>query len=290
MDAWRGAEVVLTDTSLVWLASIIGWVLLTTRLVFDHICDSRLTASVPATKASNDNTRNRTDHTRNCIEPPVLSPEEKVRVGRGELVTKSFRNDGGINRGVACQMIKAPPSTIFAALTSFADYPRMVDDVQAADVYSTSTEAHTGTQEMKVRFRVGYGPAGLTFDLHHSYNEALGQLTWTLDRETGQSMFKSNEGFWVVRPGPTPNSSIVYYSIAVELNGWIPSWVNGFVAAQGIPRAVAWVKKESEIRASAQVREAAASAARKEMYIKSSASPSTVHPLARCFLVCFGQA
>ena len=153
-------RVVLTDTSLVWLASIIGWVLLTTRLVFDHICDSRLTASVPATKASNDNTRNRTDHTRNCIEPPVLSPEEKVRVGHGELVTKSFRNDGGINRGVACQMIKAPPSTIFAALTSFADYPRMVDDVQAADVYSTSTEAHTGTQEMKVRFRVGYGPRG----------------------------------------------------------------------------------------------------------------------------------
>ena len=87
------------------------------------------------------------------------------------------------------------------------------------------------------------------------------------------------------RPPTRPSCTI---RLPVELNGWIPSWVNGFVAAQ-IPRAVAWVKKESEIRASAQVREAAASAARK-MYIKSSASPSTVHPLARCFLVCFGQA
>ena len=67
------------------------WLGATTRLVFDHICDSRLTASVPATKASNDNTRNPLITL--LIFSPVLSPEEKVR--GHELVTKSFRNDGG---------------------------------------------------------------------------------------------------------------------------------------------------------------------------------------------------
>ena len=30
-------------------------------------------------------------------------------------------------------------------------------------------------------------------------------------------------------------------------------WVNGFVAQQGLPRAVAWVKKEAESRAPAEV-------------------------------------
>ena len=114
---------------------------------------------------------------------------------------------------------QGPPSTIFAALTSFADYPRMVDGVQAAGVYSTSTEAHRDAGN-EGAFPCWIRTRGSTFDLHHSYNEALGQLTgrWIARRASQCSSPMRASGSCDL---PTPNSSIVYYSIA-EPNGWIP--------------------------------------------------------------------
>ena len=81
--------------------------------------------------------------------------------------------------------------------------------------------------------------------------EELSQLTWKLDAEK-PAAFKFNEGFWIVRPDPLDAAcSIVYYSIAVELKGWVPPFVNSYVAKTGLPRAVAWVQKEAEARAAA---------------------------------------
>jgi carbon monoxide dehydrogenase subunit G len=173
---------------------------------------------------------------------PALTAGEEALVARGGLVTKPYRNDGGVNRGIAVQQVSAPPHVVWAALLDFESYPRMVDDVQSVKVY------HQDGDETKVAVRVGYGVVGLTTCLHHVYDKALGQLTWSLDRQKPSS-FKSNDGFWIVRPADAERSSRVYYSIAVELDAWVPSWINGFVASQGIPRAVAWVKKESESQA-----------------------------------------
>ena len=130
----------------------------------------------------------------------------------------------------------------------------MVDDVCAAHVYEQSA-----TTDYRVAVKVGYGPVGLTTCLHHVYSAELSQLTWTLD-EARPSSFRTNDGFWVVRPlAEDPSACTVYYSIAVEVKGWVPSWVNGFVAQQGIPRAVSWLKKEAEARycAAQQQRQAA---------------------------------
>lgn len=180
-----------------------------------------------------------------AVSPPVLSSFEQAKVQLGELVFRPYRNDAGVNRGIAVQSVSAPPSFVWRCLNDFEAYPRMVDDVCAARVYERRG-AHT-----KVAVSIGFGPVHLTTCLHHTFSPQWQQLTWSLDH-CRPSSFKSNEGFWLVRPDPLDESrSIVYYSIAVELKGWVPGWVNGFVAKQGIPRAVSWIKKEAEARARA---------------------------------------
>ena len=180
-----------------------------------------------------------------AVVPPPLSASEQGQVQRGELIFRPYRNDLGVNRGVAVQRVHAPPSLVWQCLCDFESYPRMVADVCAAHVYESN-----GT-DIKVAVSIGYGPVHLTTCLHHVYAPELEQLTWSLDAAQPSS-FRVNDGFWLVRPDPSDAAySIVYYSIAVELKGWVPGWVNGFVAKQGLPRAVAWVKREAEARATA---------------------------------------
>ena len=178
-----------------------------------------------------------------AVSPPELSAAECTRLDAGELIFRPYRNDAGINRGVAVQRVGAPPALVWDCLNDFDAYPRMVEDVCATRVYS-----QIGA-DTKVAVSVGYSFVNLTTCLHHTFSDEHQQLTWTLDAERPSS-FKFNDGFWLVRPDPhNPSCCLVYYSIAVQLKGWVPSWINAFVAKQGIPRAVAWVKKEAEARA-----------------------------------------
>jgi hypothetical protein len=174
------------------------------------------------------------------VQLPSLSPAEEASVLRGTLVTKPYVSGLKAGTGIAVQLVRSPPSTVWRTLLAFREYPRMVTDVQSATVYSEDA-----TKGIGVAIRVGYGLIGLTTCLRHVYDEALSQLTWSLDEER-KSSFRSNSGFWVVKDGPAPGSSIVFYSCTVELDGFVPSWLNNFVAQQGIPRAVAWVKREAE--------------------------------------------
>jgi carbon monoxide dehydrogenase subunit G len=186
---------------------------------------------------------------------------------------------------MAVQQVNALPDVVWSALLDFQSYPRMVDDVQSVDVY------HQDGAETKVAVRVGYGIVGLTTCLHHVYEETLGQLTWSLDRQQPSS-FKSNDGFWIVRAAEAEGVSRVYYSIAVELDAWVPSWVNGFVASQGIPRAVAWVKKESESRSKvARLQQARLNAANKPKQLSKCAREATtpLNALMQSFAGCFGK-
>ena len=188
------------------------------------------------------------------VELPPLDAGEAARIAAGGLVFRPYRNDYGVNRGIAVQRVEAASSEVWAALLDFEAYPRMVDDVCASNVYEQNG------CDVKVAVKVGYGAVGLTTCLHHTYDASAGQLTWTLD-ENRPSSFKSNEGFWVVRAlDEGTNACVVYYSIAVELKGWVPSWVNDFVAEKGIPRAVGWLKREAErrqLQAAAKVQAAA---------------------------------
>ena len=99
-----------------------------------------------------------------------------------------------------------------------------------------------------------------------------------------ESDLESNCGFWLVLPDPDdPNWCTVNYSVAISLKSWAPTWpdepltltptptppltltltltlaltptptltkaptwLDSIIAVQGLPKAVAWVKRESE--------------------------------------------
>ena len=62
-----------------------------------------------------------------------------------------------------------------------------------------------------------------------------------------ESDLESNRGFWLVTPDPDdPNWCTVNYSVAISLKSWAPTWLDSIIAVQGLPKAVTWVKRESE--------------------------------------------
>ena len=40
----------------------------------------------------------------------------------------------------------------------------------------------------------------------------------------------------------------MFAQVALTLKSWAPTWMEKFIAKQGLPKAVGWVKRESEVR------------------------------------------
>jgi len=95
---------------------------------------------------------------------------------------------------------------------------------------------------------IGVGLLKITSHVHHVLDRLHNQLTWTLDPSKPSDLVQ-NTGHWLLREEPArPNSTAVYYSARVSLSAWAPAWLGRFIAAQGLPRATAWLKRESERR------------------------------------------
>ena len=175
------------------------------------------------------------------IQVPHLTSDELTQLSGGELVLKQI----GSNEGVAAQRIEAPVDLVWATLLDFAEWPRMVDDVVAANVYERNDA------DIKVEIVVGVGFLKLKTYIHHVLDQAAGTLTWTLDERKSSDLL-SNTGYWMVRDGSSHGGgSVVYYSCAVQLRAWAPGWLDRYIAREGLPRALGWLKREVENRAAA---------------------------------------
>ena len=162
-------------------------------------------------------------HGYRCLTSRVMSS----RSSGGELVLKQI----GSNEGVAAQRIEAPVDLVWATLLDFAEWPRMVDDVVAANVYERNDA------DIKVEIVVGVGFLKLKTYIHHVLDQAAGTLTWTLDERKSSDLL-SNTGYWMVRDGSSHGGgSVVYYSCAVQLRAWAPGWLDRYIAREGLPRA-----------------------------------------------------
>ena len=137
----------------------------------------------------------------------------------------------------------------------------MVDDVVSANVYQRQGS------DIKVEIVVGVGFLKIRTFVHHVLDQAAGTLTWTLD-ESQSSDLIANTGYWMVRDGASlGGGSVVYYSCAVQLRSWAPGWLDRYIAREGLPRAVGWIKREAEGRA-------ATAAATEPMHRRSFSSPN----------------
>lgn len=120
----------------------------------------------------------------------------------------------------------------------------MVDDVVASAVY----EKNGG--DIKVKITIGVGFLKIHTHVHHVLDRVAGTLTWSLDASKPSDLL-ANTGYWIVRPHDA-SSCTVYYSCNVQLRSWAPGWLDRYIAREGLPRAIGWLKREAEERAASQ--------------------------------------
>jgi len=180
--------------------------------------------------------------TDSVVPVPHLTAAESDRLASGAAVLKGRKAADGSKEGIAAQKIDAPAELVWATLLDFAAWPHMIDDVRDASVYEQEGD------EIKVKVVVGVGFIRISSHVHHTLDRLAGQLTWALDASKPSDL-QANTGYWLVREDPAcPQSCVVYYSAAVRLKSWAPAWLDKFIAEQGLPRAVAWLKRAAEKR------------------------------------------
>ena len=176
---------------------------------------------------------------------PKLSEEESMALTSGAMVLKTMAVAQG-NEGLAVQRVEAPADLVWATILDFGEWPRMVDDVVAASVY----ERQGG--EIKVKITIGVGFLKLHTYVHHVLDKVAGTLTWSLDAAKPSDLL-GNTGYWIVRDGPKGSRSCtVYYSCKVQLRSWAPGWLDRYIAREGLPRALGWLKREAEARGASE--------------------------------------
>ena len=176
---------------------------------------------------------------------PVLNAMEVKTLESGETVLKRILKPDGSQEGLAVQRMNAPAELVWATLLDFNHWDQMVDNVLSTEVYEQSGA------DIKVLVVVGVGFIKLRSHVHHVLDRTAGQLTWTLDVSRPSDLV-ANSGFWLIRESADDSRTCtVYYSTKIATKAWAPAWLDSFLAQQGLPRAVAWLKRESEKRAKA---------------------------------------
>jgi hypothetical protein len=199
-------------------------------------------APVPASPALPAPERRATQDGASSVKLPKLSAAELSSVAAGELVLKAIATDKG-NEGLAVQRVQAPADLVWATILDFGEWPRMVDDVVGSVVYDKQG------CDIKVKITIGVGLLKIHTYVHHVLDRVAGVLTWSLDA-TKSSDLLANTGYWIVRPHDL-NSCTVYYSCNVQLRSWAPGWLDRYIAREGLPRALGWLKREAEERVAA---------------------------------------
>lgn len=179
---------------------------------------------------------------------PTLTAADLAELAAGEPVLKQEQTasgTGAAGRGIGIQDVHADPATIWARITDYGAYPRMVDHVKECQLYDRAGD------HFKVRFVIGAPLISIEYFIDHTFHQEQGWMTWRLDY-TRHSDFDDTVGFWRVDPLPDkPGWSRVFYSADVKAAGWVPPPIEQAFAKIGLSKATAWVKRESEAAAGA---------------------------------------
>ncbi|MBM9466926.1 SRPBCC family protein [Nakamurella leprariae] len=105
----------------------------------------------------------------------------------------------------------AEPAAIMAVIADFPAYPQWAGQVKAVEVTRPGADGRAD----RVRFSMDAGPIRDTYELSYRWAPDGLAVSWQL--VSGQ-LQKSQQGSYVLRPGPGPApSTVVTYSLAVEL-------------------------------------------------------------------------
>lgn len=163
-----------------------------------------------------------------------LTIEDHAVLARGEPIIRRLTGaDGG--GGVIIQDLAASPQRVWATLQNFVRYPEWVKHVELCQSY----EKRNG--HIKVEFLVGMMGLEYRYYIDHTIDEENRYMHWTLDYAR-RSDFDDVVGYWHVEPHPTQHGwSRLYYSVNLQLSGWIPGFVRNIIIETGLIDAVSWV-------------------------------------------------
>ncbi|MEQ1566738.1 MAG: SRPBCC family protein [Myxococcota bacterium] len=176
---------------------------------------------------------------------PTLTEADLATLGSGRPVLQQAQTTtgaGAAGRALAVQDVHAPPNAVWARITDFGAYPRMVDHVLECEPYASDGD------HLRVRFVIGAPLVRIEYFIDHTYRPAEGWMTWRLDYDHTSDLDDS-VGYWRVDPIAGPGGaqwSRVTYSVELKAAGYVPAPLERAFATIGLTKATAWVKAESE--------------------------------------------
>jgi len=173
--------------------------------------------------------------------PPAvtLSAADLATLQAGKMLMKQVQRGNG-GHAVAFQDIRATPATIWSRITNYGMYASWVNGVKSCSIYRREGS------RIFAQFDLSVMGIGVTYFINHNYQPASNYLTWTLDY-TRQSDLDDSVGYWRLTPlSADPPLTRLEYAVDVRFKGWIPGFVQDFIANKGLSDAVSWVKKQSE--------------------------------------------
>jgi len=168
-----------------------------------------------------------------------LSTSDEQQLSAGKPVYKQVQEGNG-GRGIAIFDINASEEEVWNVITSFSQYPKWIDELSKADVYSRDG------QHIYVDFLISTWGVEVQYYIDHLYNPSKGYMTWQLDYDR-ESDLDDSTGYWLVYPSPLDSSKTrVEYSVDLRIKGWVPGFIQTMLAESGVQNATIWVKREAE--------------------------------------------
>jgi ribosome-associated toxin RatA of RatAB toxin-antitoxin module len=132
--------------------------------------------------------------------------------------------------------VAAPPATLYAVATAFADYPAWVADLKAVTVVATGADGRA----TDVEFRAAAFGRSSTYVLRYDYASAPTSLAWS---QVSSDLTTRLDGSYRFEPEGT--GTRVHYELEVDLLVPIP----GFIKTRAAQRIMSQALRELKARA-----------------------------------------
>jgi ribosome-associated toxin RatA of RatAB toxin-antitoxin module len=166
-------------------------------------------------------------------QPASFSPAERRRLAAGEVLTRSWRADGGAGTGWAVGVVDATPAQVFQIVADVERYKEFTERMVAARVLERRGDRYRFYY--KIRMPWPLADHECTTDNVHEVDAARQTYArrWTLVSGT----FHRNDGSWTVRPWGKQQALLTYQVVLLPKTA-APKAVLDYVTRVALPRSV----------------------------------------------------
>lgn len=166
---------------------------------------------------------------------PDLNGRDKMRLASGEMIEKQERN-GTRGSGFVVVDIQSSPDVVFDTLSRFEMYQEMIPIVRSSTIICREGD-DTIAEFTLSRFL-------LRVNVKHTVVRDERLITFTLDPDRVNLVFREAEGFWHVQiPADRPEGYCrVYLSADIVTHILVPPLLMDYAASRALSKATKWLK------------------------------------------------